>query len=151
MKAEDFARLHCGHLVRDLNESMKTFAQSFGFEFNTPAVIPFTMKHGDDVWDQPTRAVFATNWIFEMVEVAPKGVFAEEIGFGLHHVGGVVADIDAAVEEQIALENLPEYELSYEGQLIAVFFKGTDAMPGRLELVNAKAPRLLEIFAEDRG
>jgi UDP-N-acetylmuramyl tripeptide synthase len=67
----------------------------------------------------------------------------------LHHFGAVVGDIEAAIDAQRAAGADVTWELLYEGQLIAVFFEGSPEVPGRLELVSAKAPPLLDMFAEN--
>lgn len=147
MKPEDFVGRHFGLLVDSIEDSIEYFENAFGMSFLAPARIPFVVRGHGDEWTQPTRAVYDTGLQIELVEVTEKGPMSRDHGVGLHHYGGLVTDLDAAVEEQQTLGNEIEWQLSYEGQLIAVFFRGAAALPGRLELVSAQAPPL-ESFAE---
>jgi hypothetical protein len=91
---------------------------------------------------------YAVDHSLELVEAGGRGPFAAEVGPGLHHYGGVVPDLESAIALQRSLGNDVEWELSYDGHLVAVFFTGSGGLPGRLEFVSAQAPPLLELFAE---
>jgi hypothetical protein len=148
MKPDDYVGRHYALLVESVEASVDYLEKSVGLQFRAPARIPFVVAGHGEEYEHDVRACYAVDRSVELVEAAARGPFAGERRFGLHHYGGVVADLAAAIAEQASLGNRVEWELSYDNQLIAVFFSGTAALPGRLEFVTAHAPPLLELFAE---
>jgi hypothetical protein len=138
---------HYALLVESVEASVDHLREATGLEFRPPARIPFVIAGHGAQYEQEVRACYAVDKSVELVETAHRGPFAEP-KFGLHHYGGVVADIDTAIAQQRSLGNEVEWELSYDQQLVAVFFRGCDSLPGRLELVSGQAPPLLDLFAE---
>jgi hypothetical protein len=148
VKPNDYVGRHYALLVEGIEASVAYLQESVGLEFRFPARIPFVVTGHGETYEQEVRACYAVDKSVELVETAARGPFAGDPRFGLHHYGGVVADLDAAIAQQRSLGNTVEWELSYEAQLIAVFFGGCAALPGRLEFVSGRAPPLLEMFAE---
>ena len=139
---------HYALLVESVDASVGHLRELVGVEFGSPARIPFVGAGHGEQYEQEVRACYAVDRSVELVETASDGPFAGDDRFGLHHYGGVVADLDAAIARQRSIGNHVEWELSFDGQLIAVFFRGSSALPGRLELVSGTAPPLLDVFAE---
>jgi hypothetical protein len=139
---------HYALLVESIEASVAHIRETVGLEFRSPSRIPFVVAGHGEEYEHDVRACYAIDRSVELVEAADRGPFGGERRFGLHHYGGVVADLNAAVAQQRSLGNDVEWELSYGGQLVAVFFAGTRSLPGRLEFVSAQAPPLLEMFAE---
>jgi hypothetical protein len=141
---------HYALLVESIEASVAHLHESAGLEFRSPARIPFLVAGHDETYEHEVRACYTVDMSVELVETADRGPFAGAHRFGLHHYGGVVGDLEAAIDGQRSLGNDVEWELSYDGQLVAVFFAGSQSLPGRLELVSGQAPPLLDMFAEAR-
>lgn len=141
---------HYALLVESIEASVAHLQETAGLEFRSPSRIPFVVSGHGETYEHEVRACYTVDMSTELVETADLGPFAGAHRFGLHHYGGVVSDLEAAIERQCALGNDVEWELSYDGQLIAVFFAGTTSLPGRLEYVSGQAPPLLDMFAETR-
>lgn len=139
---------HFGLLVEDIDETVEYMTRRLGIEFGRSATIPFVMKGNDRKFEQDVRACYATDRHVELVQAADRGAFDRSRGLGLHHYGGVVADLGPAVADQRSHGNEVDWELSHDGQLIAVFFKGGGPLPGRLELVTSNAPPLFAQYAD---
>jgi hypothetical protein len=139
---------HYALLVQSIEASLAHLQETAGLKFRSPARIPFVVSGRGDTYEQEVRACYTVDMSVELVEADSRGPFAGEQRFGLHHYGGVVVDLDAAIDDQRSRGNDVEWELSYDGQLVAVFFAGSLSLPGRLELVSGSAPPLLDIFAE---
>ena len=139
---------HYALLVESIEASVAHLGATAGLEFRSPARIPFVVAGHGEEYEHEVRACYALDKSVELVETGARGPFAGESRFGLHHYGCVVADLEAAIDHQGSLGNHVEWELSYEGQLVAVFFAGSRSLPGRLELVSGQAPPLLEMFAQ---
>ena len=134
--------------MESVEASVAHLREMAGLEFLSPARIPFVIAGHGEEYEQEVRACYAMDRSIELVEAGGRGPFAVELGFGPHHYGGVVANLQAAIAQQRSLGNGVDWQLSYDGQLIAVFFRGCAGLPGRLEFVTGDAPPLLEIFAE---
>lgn len=150
MSSLNLIATHTALLVDDIEQTAAHLERTLSCEFMTPGRIPFVahdptgQRHA-----RPVRACFTTDRSIELIEAADDGgPFARELGLGLHHYGGPVADLEATVAAQLAAGNEIEWELRYDDQLIAVFFRGCAALPGRLELVTAQSPPLLKMFAD---
>lgn len=139
---------HYALVVEDLGATVAHMSDHFDLEFNPPARIPFEVAGEGDSYIQVVPACYDTKGVIEIVEAQDRGPFAVEKGLGMHHFGGLVSDLDNAVTAQRETGNEVNWELSFDGQLIAVFFSGCAALPGQLELVTAQAPPLLEMFAD---
>jgi hypothetical protein len=139
---------HYALLVESIETSVAHLQETAGLEFRSPARIPFVVAGDGVTYEHEVRACYTVDKSFELVEAADGGPFAGQHRFGLHHYGGVVGDLGAAIDGQRSRGNDVEWELSYDGQLVAVFFAGTPSLPGRLELVSGQAPPLLDMFAE---
>ena len=137
---------HYALLVEDVAATVGHFEERLGVAFKSPARIPFDVAGHGERYSEVALACYSVDGSVELVEAHDSGPFAPPVG--LHHFGGPVADLEAAVAAQRGAGNEVEWELSYEGELIAVFFTGGGALPGRLELVSASAPPLLEMYAE---
>jgi hypothetical protein len=151
MDTQGLIGAHTSVMVDDVEASVDHLSATLPFEFKAPARIPFEVSGVDgNMYEQQVRACYSTDGTIELVEAADSGPFAGSIGSGIHHYGGLVGDLEAAVAKQLEAGNEVEWKLSYDGQLIAVFFRGGGALPGRLELVTAQAPPLLDMFAESK-
>jgi hypothetical protein len=140
---------HYALLVESIETSVAHLQETAGLVFRSPARIPFVVAGDGETYEHEVRACYTVDKSFELVETADRGPFAGgPHRFGLHHYGGVVADLGAAINGQRSRGNDVDWELSYDGQLVAVFFAGTPSLPGRLELVSGNAPPLLDMFAE---
>ena len=139
---------HYALLVESIEASVAHLRETVGLEFRSPARIPFVVAGHGEEYEHEVRACYAVDKSVELVETADRGPFAGARRFGLHHYGGVVADLESAVAQQRSRGNDVEWELSYDGQLVAVFFAGSRSLPGRLEFVSGQAPPLLDMFAE---
>jgi hypothetical protein len=144
------AMMHYALLVESIEASVAHLRETAGLDFRSPARIPFVVAGHDETYEHEVRACYTVDMSVELVETAHLGPFAGAHRFGLHHYGGAVADLQAEIEQQRAHGNHVEWELSYDKQLIAVFFAGTASLPGRLEFVSGQAPPLLDMFAEVR-
>lgn len=142
--------MHYALLVESIEASVAHLRDTAGLEFRVPARIPFVVVGHGEQYGLDVRACYTVDRSVELVETADRGPFAGANRFGLHHYGGVVSDLGAAIDAQHSLGNDVEWELSYDGQLIAVFFAGSPSLPGRLEFVSRQAPPLLDLFAEAR-
>lgn len=147
-RPEEHRGRHYALLVPSIEASVAHLEETAGLDFLAPARIPFVITGSGLEYEQEVRVCYAVDRSVELVEASGQGPFAAVQGFGLHHYGGVVADLETAIARQRALGNPVDSELSYDGQLIAVFFGGCSGLPGRLEYVTAQAPPLLELFAE---
>lgn len=147
MRDEDYVGRHYGLLVKSIEASVEYLQATTSMSFRAPARVPFVMRSNDEEFEQDARVCYTEDGLLELVEAAERGVFARSLGYGLHHYGGLVADLAAAIEDQTSRGNKVEWELFYEGQLLAAFFSGTDSLPGRLEFVTAQAPPL-DFFTE---
>ena len=141
---------HYALLVESIEASVAHLQKTAGLEFRSPARIPFVVSGHTEVYEHEVRACYTVDRSVELVETRDRGPFAGVHRFGLHHYGGTVGDLEAAIDEQRSLGNEVEWELSYDGQLVAVFFAGSPSLPGRLELVSGQTPPLLDMFAESR-
>jgi hypothetical protein len=141
---------HYALIVESIEASVAHLQETAGLEFRSPARIPFVLSGHGETLEHVLRACYTVDMSVELIETENRGPFAGEDRFGLHHYGGTVADLGTAIDHQRSLGNDVEWELSYDGQLIAVFFAGSPSLPGRLELVSGQAPPLLDIFAEAR-
>src|SRR5437764_1128802 len=127
---------HYALLVESIEASVAHLQETAGLEFRLPARIPFVVAGHGKKYEHEVRACYTLDKSVELVETADRGPFSGANRFGLHHYGGVVADLGAAIDAQRSLGNGVEWELSYDGQLVAVFFSGSQSLPGRLELVS---------------
>lgn len=141
---------HYALLVERIEASVVHLQATAGLEFRTPARIPFVVAGHGETFEHALRVCYTVDMSVELVEAGDRAPFGGEDRFGLHHYGGTVDVLEAAIDEQSSRGNNVEWELSYDGQLIAVFFAGSPSLPGRLELVNGQAPPLLDVFAEER-
>ena len=141
---------HYALLVQSIEASVAHLQETAGLNFRSPARIPFVVSGHGDMYEQEVRACYTADMSVELVEADNCGPFAGEWRFGLHHYGGTVRDLEAAIDHERSRGNEVEWELAYDGQLVAVFFGGSPSLPGRLELVSGKAPPLLDMFAEAR-
>lgn len=141
---------HYALLVESIDATVGRFESDLGLRFDTPVRIPFEIEGHGEQYAQEVRACFDADHRVELIEPHERGPFAPSPGPGMHHFGGVVPDLADRVERQRTAGNEVDWELSYDGQLVAVFFTGGGDLPGRLELVNGQAPPLLEMFAESR-
>jgi len=141
---------HYALLVESIEASVAHLRETTSLEFRSPARIPFVVAGHGETYEHEVLACYAVDKSVELVETADRGPFAGEHRFGLHHYGGVVADLEAAIDGQRSLGNHVEWELSYNGQLVAAFFAGSASLPGRLEFVSGQAPPVLDMFAEVR-
>jgi glyoxalase/bleomycin resistance protein/dioxygenase superfamily protein len=148
MKSDDYMGRHYALLVESVEATVGHLGQTAGLAFRSPARLPFLISGQGQEHEQEVRVCYAVDRSVELVEAVGRGPFSAESGFGLHHYGGVVPDLDAAIVQQRSLGNGIEWELAFEGQLVAVFFKGCPRLPGRLEFVSGQAPPLLDMFAE---
>ena len=148
MRPDEYRGRHYALLVESVEAGVAHLSETVGLEFLRPARIPFVVAGQGQEFEQEVRACYSVDRSVELVEAACEGPVAAQLGFGLHHYGGVVADLEAAIAQQASLGNEVAWRLSYERQLIAVFFEGCAGLPGRLEFVTAQAPPLLELFAE---
>jgi hypothetical protein len=139
---------HYALLVESIEASVAHLEEMAGLEFRAPARIPFVVAGRAETYEHEVRACYTVDMSVELVETADRGPFAGAHRFGLHHYGGGVSDLEAAIDAQRSRGNNVEWELSYDGQLVAVFFAGSPSLPGRLELVSGQAPPLLDMFAE---
>jgi len=148
MRPDEYKGRHYALLVESVEASVAHLKKTAGLDFLAPARIPFVVAGHGEEHEQEVRVCYAADKSVELVEAAGRGPFAADLGVGLHHYGGVVTDLEAAIAQQRSLGNGVDWRLSYDGQLVAVFFSGSAGLPGRLEFVTAQAPPLLEIFAE---
>jgi hypothetical protein len=152
----ELIRRHYALLVRSIDESVTYLQDTHDMRFRSVARVAFVMAGHGHEWRQETRACYSADGLVELVaaahgaaaEAADRGPFGRDLGYGLHHHGAVVTDLDAAVEKQLGHGSEIEWELLDDGQRIAVFFGGVAGLPGRLEFVTAQAPPLLDLFAE---
>jgi hypothetical protein len=148
MRPDEYKGRHYALLVESVEAGVAHLRGTAGLGFLVPARIPFVVAGNGEENEQEVRVCYAADRSIELVEAAGRGPFATDLGFGLHHYGGVVTDLEAAIAQQRSLGNGVDWRLSHDGQLIAVFFGGCRGLPGRLEFVTAQAPPLLEMYAE---
>lgn len=148
MKADDYNGRHYALLVESVESSVGHLGETAGLTFRSPARLPFLISGRGQEYEQEVRVCYAVDRSVELVEAVGHGPFSADLGFGLHHYGGVVPDLEREIARQRSLGNTVEWELSYDGELVAVFFQGCSGLPGRLEFVSGQAPPLLDIFAE---
>lgn len=141
---------HYALLVESIEPSVAYLQATAGLDFRAPARIPFVVAGHGESFEHELRACYTVDMSVELLETGDRGPFGGEDRFGLHHYGGTVRDIETAINDQRSRGNDVDWELSYDGELIAVFFTGSPSLPGRLELVSGQAPPLLDIFAETR-
>src|SRR5438067_1911496 len=111
---------HTSLMVEDVDASVDYLERTLGLSFRSPARIPFEISEpGGSSSTIEVRACYSVDGTLELAQVGDDGPFARSVGFGLHHFGGVVDDIEAAVEAQRAAGNEVAWELSFEDQLIA--------------------------------
>lgn len=148
MRLDEYKGRHYAVLVESIETSRAHVEETVDLPFLPPARLPFLISGRGAAFKEEVRVCYAVDHSLELVEARGHGPFAAELGLGLHHYGGVVPDLESAIALQRSLGNDVEWELSYDGRLIAVFFAGCSGLPGRLEFVSAQAPPLLELFAE---
>lgn len=148
METEALTSNHYALLVENIDATVGHLTSKLSCRFRSPARIPFEVSGHGERYRQDVRACYDVDGVVELVEAHDHGPFARSVDYGLHHFGGVVGDLENAVGQQRDAGNEVEWELSYRGQLIAVFFRGGKTLPGRLELVTAQRPPLLDLFAE---
>lgn len=149
MSAKRLIAAHTALLVESIEDSVDHLTKTLSLEFKAPAQIPFEVTSADgSKHDQVVRACYTQDMTFELLEAGDAGPISRSLGMGMHHHGGPVADIEAAVADQREAGNEVDWELRYEGQLIGAFFRGCPALPGRLEFVSAQAPPLFDMYAE---
>lgn len=96
VRDEDYVGRHYGLLVKSIEASVEYLQATTSMSFRAPARVPFVMRSNDEEFEQDARVCYTEDGLLELVEAAERGVFARSLGYGLHHYGGLVADLAAA-------------------------------------------------------
>ena len=96
---------HVGILVPDLDEAIARFHDVLGLDFAEPSrsTIPQLDENGiSHEWEvHVTYSIQAPH--LELIEAAGDGVYGAQNGFGVHHIGGWIADAPAFIDHLTGL------------------------------------------------
>lgn len=96
-------------VVRDLDSAMKSYTEGFGigpwsvFTFSSDWVRDMTFRGKEQPYSMKVGIAYVGDTMYELIEPVQGPnlyeEFLDEHGEGLHHVGYLVDDLDAAIEE----------------------------------------------------
>jgi catechol 2,3-dioxygenase-like lactoylglutathione lyase family enzyme len=132
---------HFGVLVPDLDEAIEQWQALLGVRFRPPFVASFPRVECGEEVEEPgelslTYSVEGPPHV-ELMEATGTGVWRAELGFGLHHVGGYVPDVEAERRRLADLGATPEADVrAPDGRLMLTYLRPSDPPGPLLELLT---------------
>jgi catechol 2,3-dioxygenase-like lactoylglutathione lyase family enzyme len=127
---------HVAILVPDLPAAVAQFSKTFGTTFTPPSrmTVPEWEENGVSRPEQ-IYVAFSTGISpqIELLEASGDGVFSAKHGFGMHHIGGWVNDVDEAIENFGEAGMKPESIARAGHQTLSTYFEPTGMLGVRIE------------------
>lgn len=140
MTSREASYYHVGILVRDLDEAIARFSDTFRCSFAKPFDFAVDAFADPDPRPLTVHATFSQGGppYVELIQGHPdEGFFRIDLGERLHHIGVWAEDVEAKAAELEAEGGTREASITVDGK-VAVWFMAPASHHGtRVELVNA--------------
>jgi hypothetical protein len=132
---------HAGILVADVRAEVERYGELLGVTFRPPAPLVFDVVETGDVveYDVPVLITYAPEGppYFELLEATGDTIWSASQGFGTHHIGGNIGDLDAEERRLEGLGMRVETRIRlHDGTHIITFMQATDGSRLRVELLS---------------